>query len=92
LKIQDLNLSSFYTSHIFLDELMALLAKLKPQGDVNLSGVNLSRLTLEQVNSLPTGLQIKGLDLSRTNIPPAVLMALLAKLKPETSFLPVGFG
>jgi hypothetical protein len=78
LQINNLDLRS---SQIPPDVLMALLAKLKPQEELNLYGVNLSGLTHEHVASLPYGLQINNLDLSWSRIPPDVLMALNSKLR-----------
>ena len=67
-----------------------LIAKLKPRGDVNLYDVNLSRLTDEQIKTIPEGLSVQSLSLTNTNISAANAMLLIAKLKPQ-GILNLGF-
>jgi len=80
-----MQIKGLYLNHAEINPtvLMELLAKLNPSEDVDFSYVRLDDLNLDHVKALPDGMQIRGLDLGCTNIPPDVIAPLLAKLNPS---------
>ena len=74
---------SFCETKISAENAMLLIAKLKPQGYLSLGYVDLSRLTEEQINTIPEGLSFQGINLGPSYISAANAMLLIAKLKPR---------
>ncbi len=83
LKVQKLNLRG---TQIRPQVLIALLRKVTPTGLLDLGDVDLSELTVDQVQQLPDTLKVQKLDLGGTQIRPQVLITLLRKINPTESF------
>ena len=78
--VQDLFL---YSTNISAKNAMFLIAKLRPQGDIDFGFTDLSRLKEEDIAVIPEGLSVKNLDFDETDLSAANAMLLIAKLKPR---------
>lgn len=84
-RIGSLNIGTYFYSKTDIEALpaLALIKKLNPTGDINLSGVNLSSLTEKTIRDMLDDTTIGGLDLSYTRISGIAASAFIQKTHPK---------